>query len=247
MRLTVLFPIPRSKRRVLGRKDSEEDRARNHSPSPPVTPTGGVPSLASPHRQTGSIQRSIRKSATSSDNFKALLLKKGSRSETSFRMSAAEMLKNTAPKFQRTCSESTLDLLDSHSGSPGKNKPAQDEWAKSEGFLPRSASLSGTKYGRSRTPPSAASSRYNARNRILSSPMTVICEGEGELAESIHSKSASSLGNANGMSTGRLQSSQNLVHTLPLQEETSSPSSQTDCSKKSEKVCSSENCNGTLL
>ncbi|XP_058881226.1 NHS-like protein 1 isoform X3 [Acipenser ruthenus] len=239
--------IHRSKRRVLGRKDSEEDRARNHSPSPPVTPTGGVPSLASPHRQTGSIQRSIRKSATSSDNFKALLLKKGSRSETSFRMSATEMLKNTAPKFQRTCSESTLDLLDSHSGSPGKNKPAQDEWAKSEGFLPRSASLSGTKYGRSRTPPSAASSRYNARNRILSSPMTVICEGEGELAESIHSKSASSLGNANGMSTGRLQSSQNLVHTLPLQEETSSPSSQTDCSKKSEKVCPSENCNGTLL
>ncbi|MBN3273212.1 NHSL1 protein, partial [Polyodon spathula] len=175
--------IHRSKRRVLGRKDSEEDRAWNHSPSPPVTPTGGVPSLASPHRQTGSIQRSIRKSATSSDNFKALLLKKGSRSETSFRMSATEMLKNTAPKFQRTCSESTLDLPDSHSGSPGKNKPAQDEWAKSEGFLPRRDSLLGTKYGRSRTPPSAASSRFNARNRILSSPMTVICEGEGELAE----------------------------------------------------------------
>ncbi|XP_041108482.1 NHS-like protein 1 isoform X2 [Polyodon spathula] len=236
--------IHRSKRRVLGRKDSEEDRAWNHSPSPPVTPTGGVPSLASPHRQTGSIQRSIRKSATSSDNFKALLLKKGSRSETSFRMSATEMLKNTAPKFQRTCSESTLDLPDSHSGSPGKNKPAQDEWAKSEGFLPRRDSLLGTKYGRSRTPPSAASSRFNARNRILSSPMTVICEGEGELAESIHSKSTSSSGNANEMSTGMFQSSQNLVHTLPLQEETSSPTSQT---KKSEKVCPSENCNGTLL
>ncbi|KAK6489721.1 NHS-like protein 1 [Huso huso] len=236
--------IHRSKRRVLGRKDSEEDHVRNHSTSPPVTPTGGVPSLASPHRQTGSIQRSIRKSATSSDNFKALLLKKGSRSETSFRMSATEMLKNTAPKFQRTCSESTLDLPDSHSSSPGKNKPAQDEWVKSEGLLPRSASLSGTKYSRSRTPPSAASSRYNARNRILSSPMTVICEGESELAESIHSKSAFSLGYVSGMPTGWFQSSQNSLHTSPLQEETSS---QIDCSEKSEKVYPSENCNGTLL
>ncbi|XP_058880184.1 NHS-like protein 1 isoform X2 [Acipenser ruthenus] len=236
--------IHRSKRRVLGRKDSEEDHVRNHSTSPPVTPTGGVPSLASPHRQTGSIQRSIRKSATSSDNFKALLLKKGSRSETSFRMSATEMLKNTAPKFQRTCSESTLDLPDSHSSSPGKNKPAQDEWVKSEGLLPRSASLSGTKYSRSRTPPSAASSRYNARNRILSSPMTVICEGESELAESIHSKSAFSLGYVSGMPTGWFQSSQNSLHTSPLQEETSS---QIDCSEKSEKVYPSENWNGTLL
>lgn len=44
--------------------------------------------------------------------------------------------------------------------------------------------MSGQKYGRSRTPPSAASSKYNARSRILSSPMTVICEREGELTES---------------------------------------------------------------
>ncbi|XP_041106411.1 NHS-like protein 1 isoform X2 [Polyodon spathula] len=234
--------IHRSKRRVLGRKDSEEDHARNHSTSPPVTPTCGVPILASPHRQTGSIQRSIRKSATSSDTFKALLLKKGSRSETSFRMSATEMLKNTAPKFQRTCSESTLDLPDSPSSSPGKNKSAQDEWVKTEGLLPRSAFLSGTKYSRSRTPPSAASSRYNARNRILSSPMTVICEGEGELAESIHSQSASSLGNVNGMPTSWNQSSQNSVYTLPLKEETSP---QIDCSENSEKMYPPENCNGT--
>lgn len=43
--------------------------------------------------------------------------------------------------------------------------------------------MGGLKYGRSRTPPSAASSKYNSRSRILSSPMTVICEREGELTE----------------------------------------------------------------
>ncbi|KAK5903543.1 hypothetical protein CgunFtcFv8_007315 [Champsocephalus gunnari] len=53
--------------------------------------------------------------------------------------------------------------------------------------------MSGFKYGRSRTPPSSASSKYNARNRMLSSPMTVICEREGELAESEYGDPAESL------------------------------------------------------
>ncbi|KAJ8009704.1 hypothetical protein DPEC_G00094290 [Dallia pectoralis] len=189
--------IHRSKRRVLGRKESEEEKSRGNSPcpSPPVTPTGASPTLASPlGRHTGSIQRNLRKSATSSDTFKALLLKKGSRSETSFRMSAAEMLRSTDPRSQRTCSESSLDTPSSpgHSplASPGRSKRAPEDWGRSEGVsyssasLALSPSLSGMRYGRSRTPPSAASSKYNARNRILSSPMTVICEREGELAES---------------------------------------------------------------
>ncbi|XP_045576893.1 NHS-like protein 1 isoform X3 [Salmo salar] len=192
--------IHRSKRKVLGRKESEEDKPQGHSPcpSPPVTPTGASPSLVSSlsvGRQTGSIQRNLRKSATSSDTFKALLLKKGSRSETSFRMSAADMLRCTDPRFQRTRSESSLDPPSSPSSpttphspcaSPGRSKRAPEEWARNEGlsYSSPSSSLSGMKYGRSRTPPSAASSKYNARNRILSSPMTVICEREGELAES---------------------------------------------------------------
>ncbi|XP_033619049.1 NHS-like protein 1 [Fukomys damarensis] len=104
--------IHRSKRKVLGRKDSEDDHSRNHSPSPPVTPTGAAPTLASP-KQVGSIQRSVRKSSTSSDNFKALLLKKGSRSDTSARMSAAEMLRHTDPRFQRSRSEPTPDAPES--------------------------------------------------------------------------------------------------------------------------------------
>ncbi|XP_054677307.1 NHS-like protein 1 isoform X4 [Grus americana] len=175
--------IHRSKRKVLGRKDSEDDRTRNHSPSPPVTPTGASPTLAT-LKQAGSIQRSVRKSSTSNDNFKALLLKKGSRCDTSSRMSAAEMLKNTDPRFHRPKTDASPDLPDSPAScSPSKSKRAQEEWAKSEGLMPRSMSFSGTRYGRSRTPPSAASSKYNVRNRIQSSPMTVISEGDGEVVE----------------------------------------------------------------
>ncbi|NXR04146.1 NHSL1 protein, partial [Sagittarius serpentarius] len=175
--------IHRSKRKVLGRKDSEDDRTRNHSPSPPVTPTGASPTLAT-LKQAGSIQRSVRKSSTSNDNFKALLLKKGSRCDTSSRMSAAEMLKNTDPRFHRTKTDASPDLSDSPAScSPSKSKRAQEEWAKSEGLMPRSMSFSGTRYGRSRTPPCAASSKYNVRNRIQSSPMTVISEGDGEVVE----------------------------------------------------------------
>ncbi|NXG77859.1 NHSL1 protein, partial [Baryphthengus martii] len=175
--------IHRSKRKVLGRKDSEDDRTRNHSPSPPVTPTGASPTLAT-LKQAGSIQRSVRKSSTSNDNFKALLLKKGSRCDTSSRMSAAEMLKNTDPRFHRTKTDVSPDFSDSPAScSPSKSKRAQEEWAKSEGLMPRSMSFSGTRYGRSRTPPSAASSKYNVRNRIQSSPMTVISEGDGEVVE----------------------------------------------------------------
>ncbi|XP_060609431.2 NHS-like protein 1 isoform X3 [Anolis sagrei] len=185
--------IHRSKRKVLGRKDSEDDRARNHSPSPPVTPTGASPNLAS-LKQAGSIQRNIRKSSTSNDNFKALLLKKGSRSDTSSRMSAAEMLKNTDPRFQRAKADSPWDPNDSAAGcSPTKNKWAQEEWAKSEGLMPRSLSFSSARYSRSRTPPSAASSKYNVRNRIQSSPMTVICEGDVEAVEPAESRTHRSL------------------------------------------------------
>ncbi|XP_065589149.1 NHS-like protein 1 isoform X2 [Cyrtonyx montezumae] len=175
--------IHRSKRKVLGRKDSEDDRTRNHSPSPPVTPTGASPTLST-LKQAGSIQRSVRKSSTSNDNFKALLLKKGSRCDTSSRMSAAEMLKHTDPRFHRAKVDASPDLSDSPAScSPSKSKRAQEEWAKSEGLMPRSMSLSSTRYGRSRTPPSAASSKYNVRNRIQSSPMTVISEGDGEVVE----------------------------------------------------------------
>ncbi|XP_056283736.1 NHS-like protein 1 isoform X4 [Pseudoliparis swirei] len=200
--------IHRSKRKILGRKESDEDKSRaGSSPqSPPATPTAGSPvAVSSSPRQSGSIQRNLRKSSTSSDTFKALLLKKGSRTETSFRMSATEMLRSTDPRSQRSPSESALDspeappfsMMAPHSpcNSPGKKAP--DVWSRYEALAmssPTSPSFSagGFRYGRSRTPPSAASSKYNARCRILSSPMTVICEREGELAESEHGGTAAS-------------------------------------------------------
>ncbi|CAJ1078402.1 NHS-like protein 1 isoform X13 [Xyrichtys novacula] len=200
--------IHRSKRKVLGRRESEEDKSRaGNDPQSPPTTTNTSPASSS-QRPAGSIQRNLRKSSTSSDTFKALLLKKGSRSETSFRMSAAEMLRTTDPRSQRTRSESALDspaaspssptALHSPLTSPGRGKRAADEWNRYEALSlssPTSStySMSGFKYGRSRTPPSAASSKYNARNRILSSPMTVICEREGELAESEYGDTAESL------------------------------------------------------
>ncbi|CAF88110.1 unnamed protein product, partial [Tetraodon nigroviridis] len=106
--------IHRSKRKVLGRKDSTELVVKNRlnatpgstppsstvsspvsgaSPAPAVTPPG-------PHRVTGPIYRNAKKSSTSSEEFKLLLLKKGSRSDSSYRMSATEILKSpSAPKL----------------------------------------------------------------------------------------------------------------------------------------------------
>lgn len=233
--------IHRSKRKVLGRKDSEDDHTRNHSPSPPVTPTGAAPSLASP-KQVGSIQRSMKKSATSSDNFKALLLKKGSRSDTSARMSAAEMLKSTDPRFQRSRSEPAPDVPDSPSScSPNKNRRAQEEWAKNEGLMPRSLSFSGPRYSRSRTPPSAASSRYSMRNRIQSSPMTVISEGEGEPAEPADNKPHRTLDAARGCSLDRLDGQKVDRDSLLCREESTS----VDGIGRAEGKGLSEHCGGT--
>ncbi|XP_067901612.1 NHS-like protein 1 isoform X2 [Heterodontus francisci] len=182
--------IHRSKRRVLGRKDSEDELSKILSPSPPVTPTGNVSSPGT-LKQVGSIQRNLRKSSTSSDSFKALLLKKGSRTEAGCRMSAAEMLRSTDPRHRqaesspeaaaRTNSWSPADCR-----SPGhRGRNPREEWASHEGPLPRGTGLVGIRHGRSRTPPSAASSRYGARHlhRLHSSPMTVICEGEAETSE----------------------------------------------------------------
>ncbi|XP_054617054.1 NHS-like protein 1 isoform X3 [Dunckerocampus dactyliophorus] len=211
--------IHRSKRKVLGRRESEEDKSRSgsHSQSPPLTPTSTSPGpVSSSPRQAGSIQRHLRKSSTSSDTFKALLLKKGSRSETSFRMSATEMLRSTDPRCQRSRSEGASDSPGSAASpsspptpsspcaSPGRSKRAADEWNRYEALALSSPTSSafpmsgGGKYGRSRTPPSAASSKYNARCRILSSPMTVICERDGELAESEYEYTADSLKDSNG-------------------------------------------------
>ncbi|XP_017279003.1 Nance-Horan syndrome protein isoform X3 [Kryptolebias marmoratus] len=194
--------IHRSKRKVLGRKDSAEVAVRNRlcaslgnvppsssisspvpvaPPSPAATPPGS-------HRVSGPIYRNAKKSSTSSEEFKLLLLKKGSRSDSSYRMSAAEILKSpiAAKSPGDSLSESPrqpeepaspLQLLQSGQDQLFSPYPK----ANSEGFSPKSFLTSAaSRQGRSRIPPPASSSRYSSRSRLYSAPMQAISEGETE-------------------------------------------------------------------
>ncbi|KAK7878385.1 hypothetical protein WMY93_031015 [Mugilogobius chulae] len=196
--------IHRSKRKVLGRKDSTELPARTRlsaasgSTSPcssASSPTSAVspPPVATPpaglHKAPGPIYRNAKRSSTSNEEFKLLLLKKGSRSESSYRMSATEILKSPiAPK-----SPSDPLLLDSPKphdelASPGQYQTSSDQpvstpypRSNSEGFSPKS--FHSSRQGRSRIPPPASSSRYGMR-RLYSAPMQAISEGETENSDS---------------------------------------------------------------
>ncbi|XP_059393192.1 actin remodeling regulator NHS isoform X4 [Carassius carassius] len=191
--------IHRSKRKVLGRKDSGEISGKSrhgvaHAPAPvsnpsvcPVAPAASVPSNSS-QRASGPIYRSAKKSSTSSEEFKLLLLKKGSRSDSSYRMSATEILKSPiTPKTQvellletsRQAEEPPLPLQESTSS--GDPLPSQFPKANSEGFSPKTLTMSAaSRQGRSRIPPAANSSRYSTRSRLYTAPMQAISEGETE-------------------------------------------------------------------
>ncbi|KAL6107601.1 nhs [Pungitius sinensis] len=204
--------IHRSKRKLLGRKDSAEHTARNRlgaasgstppgstgsSPVPPVSP----PSSSSPsspaaaltppslHRVSGPIYRSAKRSSTSNEEFKLLLLKKGSRSESSYRMSAAEILKSpVAPKSAPDSpAESPGPSADPDSPPRRQNQSGPDRLsspypgANAEGFSPKTFALSpASRQSRPRIPPPASSSRYSARGRLYPAPMQAISEGEAE-------------------------------------------------------------------
>lgn len=202
--------IHRSKRKVLGRKDSTEMSVRNRlsaasgstspcssasasspsptsavSPPPAATPPTGI------HKVPGPIYRNAKRSSTSSEEFKLLLLKKGSRSDSSYRMSATEILKS--PVTPKSPSDSLL--FDSprpleEPASPlqyhQSEQPASSPYPKAnaEGFSPKSFHTSGSsRQGRSRIPPPASSSRYGMR-RLYSAPMQAISEGETENSDS---------------------------------------------------------------
>ncbi|XP_016422239.1 Nance-Horan syndrome protein isoform X5 [Sinocyclocheilus rhinocerous] len=191
--------IHRSKRKVLGRKDSGEMSGKSlpgvapattpvSNPTVcPVTPAASVPSNSS-QRASGPIYRSAKKSSTSSEEFKLLLLKKGSRSDSSYRMSATEILKSPiTPKTQeellleaaRQTEEPPLPLQESTSS--GDPLPRQFPKANSEGFSPKTLTMSAaSRQGRSRIPPAANSSRYSTRSRLYTAPMQAISEGETE-------------------------------------------------------------------
>ncbi|XP_042339631.1 LOW QUALITY PROTEIN: Nance-Horan syndrome protein [Plectropomus leopardus] len=192
--------IHRSKRKVLGRKDSTELNVRNRlgaaSGNTPPSSTGSSPvSLASPssavtppglHRVSGPIYRNAKKSSTSNEEFKLLLLKKGSRSESSYRMSATEILKSPiAPKSPGdSLMESPRQPEDP--ASPLQQQSGPDQLpspypkANADCFSPKSFPTSSSRQGRSRIPPPANSSRYGMRSRLYSAPMQAISEGETE-------------------------------------------------------------------
>ncbi|XP_077374813.1 actin remodeling regulator NHS isoform X3 [Festucalex cinctus] len=201
--------IHRSKRKVLGRKDSGDLNVKSRlCPAAPVNPnivTNAVmpppPPLSTPvtiatasgsQRVPVPIYRSAKKSSTSNEEFKLLLLKKGSRSDSSYRMSATEILKS--PITPKTHGES---ILEGPIGQAEETPPVHQEpplpnlepiqipglfpRANSESFTPKILPMTAaSRQGRSRVPPVANSSRYSTRSRLYTAPMQAISEGETE-------------------------------------------------------------------
>ncbi|XP_063198506.1 actin remodeling regulator NHS isoform X3 [Chroicocephalus ridibundus] len=194
--------IHRSKRKVLGRKDSGDLAVRNRlrgssgtSSQPPTSstlPASNVPSAGSggtpisSQRSPGLIYRNAKKSNTSNEEFKLLLLKKGSRSDSSYRMSATEILKS--PILPKSPGELTVDAPQSLEESPPAVSPDASSplspcspRVNAEGFSSKSFPMSASsRVGRSRAPPAASSSRYSVRCRLYNTPMQAISEGETE-------------------------------------------------------------------
>ncbi|XP_038008235.1 Nance-Horan syndrome protein isoform X3 [Motacilla alba alba] len=194
--------IHRSKRKVLGRKDSGDLSVRNRlrassgtSSQPPTSstlPTSNMPPASnvgtpiSSQRSPGLIYRNAKKSNTSNEEFKLLLLKKGSRSDSSYRMSATEILKS--PILPKSPGELTADTLQSMEESPPTTSPDAlsplspcSPRVNTEGFSSKNFPMSASsRVGRSRAPPAASSSRYSVRCRLYNTPMQAISEGETE-------------------------------------------------------------------
>ncbi|XP_072600196.1 actin remodeling regulator NHS isoform X2 [Vulpes vulpes] len=189
--------IHRSKRKVLGRKDSGDMSARSKSRaslgSSSSSNAGSVTlpnsSVTSPNsqRSPGLIYRNAKKSNTSNEEFKLLLLKKGSRSDSSYRMSATEILKSPIlpkPPGELTA-ESPQSTQEAHQGAPGAEalsplSPCSPR-VNAEGFSSKNfATSAAARVGRSRAPPAASSSRYSVRCRLYNAPMQAISEGETE-------------------------------------------------------------------
>lgn len=189
----------RSKRKVLGRKDSTELAGRNRlgaasGNTPPSSTVSSPVSLASPvaaqcpQRVSGPIYRNAKKSSTSNEEFKLLLLRKGSRSDSSYRMSATEILKSpVTPKSPGDSLTETPRQSEEPASPLQQHQSRQDQLsspypkANAEGFSPKSFPTSAaSRQGRCRIPPPANSSRYSMRSRLYSAPMQAISEGETE-------------------------------------------------------------------
>ncbi|XP_015226698.1 PREDICTED: Nance-Horan syndrome protein-like isoform X2 [Cyprinodon variegatus] len=201
--------IHRSKRKVLGRKDSGDINLKSRlCPAAAITPSNvssGVIPPAPPlnfpvtlanavgsQRGPVPIYRSAKKSSTSNEEFKLLLLKKGSRSDSSYRMSATEILKSPiTPKtpgeslqegpFRQPEEQTSMSQEPPVSGLDPIQIPGIFPRAISESFTPKTLPMSAaSRQGRSRIPPVANSSRYSTRSRLYTAPMQAISEGETE-------------------------------------------------------------------
>nr|XP_020462505.1 Nance-Horan syndrome protein-like isoform X2 [Monopterus albus] len=201
--------IHRSKRKVLGRKDSGDLNMKSRlCPTAPVTPGNAstviippapplnipatLATAAGSQRAPVPIYRSAKKSTTSNEEFKLLLLKKGSRSDSSYRMSAIEILKSPiTPKTPgeplqegpiRQAEEPPSTVQEFPIAGPDPIQiPGLFPRANSESFTPKTLPMSAaSRQGRSRIPPVANSSRYSTRSRLYTAPMQAISEGETE-------------------------------------------------------------------
>lgn len=199
----------RSKRKVLGRKDSGDLNAKSRlcptvpvtsgnvstviiPPAPPLNIPATLATAAGSQRAPVPIYRSAKKSTTSNEEFKLLLLKKGSRSDSSYRMSATEILKSpitpkipgeSPPEGPLRQAEEPLSTLQEVpiSGLDPIQIPGLFPRANSESFTPKTLPTSAaSRQGRSRIPPVANSSRYSTRSRLYTAPMQAISEGETE-------------------------------------------------------------------
>ncbi|XP_060924797.1 actin remodeling regulator NHS [Limanda limanda] len=201
--------IHRSKRKVLGRKDSGDLNVKSRlcppatvtpcnvttviiPPEPPLNIPANLATAAGAQRAPVPIYRSAKKSTTSNEEFKLLLLKKGSRSDSSYRMSATEILKSPiTPKMPgESLQEGAFRQYEEHtsafqeppmSGMDPIQIPGLFPRANAESFTSKTLPMSAaSRQGRSRIPPVANSSRYSTRSRLYTAPMQAISEGETE-------------------------------------------------------------------
>lgn len=186
----------RSKKKMLARKDSDDDR----SSSCPSTASTSLPPVSPCNPPPGEARlASLRPQKSSrSDSFKALLLRKGTRSAS--HISAAERLRVATSPVTYDLSLSREPPQSPIMPPCGQSMPL--EWRQSfpmqmeqlllasscsSSFLFLSSSSNSypnsSENPRSHTPPCSASRRYAARYRLHAAPMTAIFEAEAEQEE----------------------------------------------------------------
>ncbi|XP_077399373.1 uncharacterized protein nhsl1a isoform X2 [Vanacampus margaritifer] len=156
--------IHRSKRKMFGRRDSSS--LTSSDPRPRPTPQSFV---------TLKGKRSAK-----SERFKTLLLRKGSRLQSSCRISAVERLRiAAAPAARVLCTVNTQLTLNVAQTCPNMSTPLAMRQTRlySPHFLVRSSLATRRCL---HTAPCSASRRLTARHRHFAGPMTAIYEKEGE-------------------------------------------------------------------